>query len=66
MRTSEIFEMQMAYGETGYFELMLEEVINDLIPQLDTNQLSRLGKASWDQRVKLSDERNENQQDLPF
>jgi hypothetical protein len=66
MRTSEIFEMQEAYGEKGYYEGQLEEVINDLIPQLDTKQLARLGKASWNQRMKLSDERNKNQNELPF
>jgi hypothetical protein len=66
MRTSEIFEMQQAYGETGYFDGILEEFISDVLPQLDTNQLARLGKASWNQRAKLSNERNESQKDLPF
>jgi hypothetical protein len=66
MLTSEIFEMQEAYGETGYFDLMLEEFINDLIPQLDTNQLIRLRKAAWEQYQELTNRTDVNQKDLPF
>jgi hypothetical protein len=66
MRTSEIFEMQMAYGETGYYDGQLEEVINDLIPQLDRDQLTRLGRAAWDQRHELIKKDNEDQMKIPF
>jgi hypothetical protein len=66
MLTSEIFEMQQAYGETGYFDGILAEFINDVIPQLDTNQLIRLRKAAWDQYQELTNRTDVNQKDLPF
>jgi hypothetical protein len=66
MRTSEIFEMQQAYGETGYFDGVLEEFINDVIPQLDRDQLIRLREAQWEQYQALIKKDNEDQNELPF
>jgi hypothetical protein len=66
MRTSEIFEMQMAYGETGYFDGVLAEFENDVLPQLDRDQLIKLREAIWEQYQALIKKDNDYQQDLPF
>jgi hypothetical protein len=66
MLTSEIFEMQEAYGETGYFDGILAEFINDVIPQLDRDQLIRLREAQWNQYQAQIKKDNEDQNELPF
>jgi hypothetical protein len=64
MRTSEIFEMQMAYGETGYFDGILTEFKNDVVPQLSNKQLSELRAAALAQILKRQSDKS--QQKLPF
>jgi hypothetical protein len=66
MLTSEIFEMQEAYGEKGYFDGLLEEFINDVVPQLDLDQWNRLRVATWDHYRTLIKNDNDDQKDLPF
>jgi hypothetical protein len=66
MLTSEIFEMQEAYGETGYFDGILAEFINDVIPQLDRDQLIRLREAQWNQYQALMKKDNDEQMKIPF
>jgi hypothetical protein len=43
--TSEIFELQQAYGETGYWQGHLDEFLTDILPHLDNDQLDQLDAA---------------------
>jgi hypothetical protein len=43
--TSEIFELQVAYGEQGYLDSRVNEIIEDVLPNLDRPTLEKLYAA---------------------